>query len=149
MEHLITPTEFFNCGLPVSDDITTAEVDFAVNTVEQYFIVPFLGDLFGEILDCESGSTYWDILNAPDGLKMAMFHLTFAYLVYDKIRLTRYSSVIKNDEHSTDPSFADVKKISNLHWEIGFSFLLKICEKLSIDTKAIQRNDLIFNELVY
>jgi len=147
MYHIITTDEFFNCGLPVSDDITSAEVEFAVNTVEQYFLYPYLKELLSDII--ENPTQYEDVLEAADGLKQALYHLTFAYLIYDKIRLTRYSSVIKNDEHSTDPAFSQVRDIASTHWEIGTSFLLRDCEKLEIDIKKVKRNDLIFNELSY
>ena len=147
MEHIITATEFYNSGLPVSDDITTAEIEFATNTVEQYFVKPFLDDLLATIV--ANPTQYSDVLNAPDGLKQTMFHLVFAYMVYDKIRLTRYSSVIKNDEHSTDPSFDQLIDISKLHWEIGMSFLRRVCDNCLIDWKSVKRNDLIFNELIY
>lgn len=147
MDHIITYTEFFNSGLPVSNDITDAEVAFAVNTIEMYFLLPYLGDTLSDIL--ANPTQYADVLNANNGLKQMMYHLTFAYMIYDKVRLTRFSSVIKNDEHSTDPSFSQLTSIASMHWEIGFEFLRRCCEKLSIDWKAVKRNDFIFNELIY
>lgn len=147
MDHIITYTEFFNSGLPVSDDITEAEVKFAVNTIEMYFLLPYLGDTLSDIL--ANPTNYSDVLNAPNGLKQMMYHLTFAYMIYDKVRLTRYSSVIKNDEHSTDPSYSQLMSIASFHWEIGIDFLRRCCETLLIDWKKVVRNDFIFNELVY
>lgn len=147
MEHIITADEFFNSGLPVSSDVTASEITFAVNTIEYYFIEPFLGDTLADIL--ANPTQYQAVLNAGNGLKQMMYHLTFAFLLYDKIRLTRFSSVIKNDEHSTDPSMSDIKAVASMHWEIGYSFLRSCCDTLSIDYKNVQRNDLIFNESIY
>lgn len=147
MSHLITASEFFDCGLPVSDDIRDAEIEFATNTIEQYMLVPFLGDLLATVIN--EPSEYTDILNAPDGLKQTMYHFVFAYLLYDRIRLTRFSSVIKNDEHSTDPSSKDIMDLAKMHWEIATVYLLRNCEKLNISISEVKRNDLMFNELLY
>lgn len=147
MSHLITPEEFMNCGLPVSDDIRDAEIEFATNTIEQYMLVPFFGDLLSTIIN--DPSEYTDILEAPDGLKQTMYHFVFAYLLYDRIRLTRFSSVVKNDEHSTDPSSKDIMDLAKMHWEIGTVYLIRNSEKLDIKVSEVKRNDLMFNELLY
>lgn len=147
MNHLISATEFFNCGLPVSDDITEEEVEFAVNTIEQYCLYPYFQDQLALIID--NPTTYASILNAPYGMKQMMYHLVFAYMIYDKVRLTRYSSVIKNDEHSTDPSMKDLLEICKMHWEVGRDFMRRCCLELELGWDGVCRNDFIFNELLY
>lgn len=147
MEHTITAEEFFNSGLPVSDDIRSEEVDFSINTVEQFFVKQYLGETFNAII--ADPSTYSDILNAPDGLKQAMYQLVFGYMLYTNIRLTRYASVIKDDEHSTGPSMKDLLEMSRLYWETGTVFLYRVCKSFDIDPTKVKRNDFIFNELLY
>lgn len=147
MDHLISSSEFFESGLPVSDDILSNEVLQAVNTIEQYILYPYLGDTLAGILG--HPENYVEIFNAPYGLKQMMYHFTFAYLLIDKIRLTRYSSVIKNDNHSTDPGFSELKTTASWHWEIARSYLQRICNDLGIDWTVVSRNDTILNELIY
>lgn len=148
MPNIITAQDFFDCGLPVSTDITEQEVTFAVTSVEQFYIVPRVGDLkWAQLI--EHPTDYDVAINGGTtlaGLKMAEYHLVFSYLLYDRMRLTRYSSVVKNDEHSTDPSLKDTLEISRFHWEQGEVFLRDVLKYLQIEDKGVH-NNLIFGEL--
>lgn len=148
--NIITAQGFFDCGLPVSTDITEQEVTFAITSVEQFYVVPRIGGLkWAQLI--EHPTDYDTAINGGTtlaGLKIAEYHLVFAYLLYDKMRLTRYSSVIKNDEHSTDPSREDVLEISKFHWEQGEVFLRDVLKYLQIEDKGC-KNNLLFNELIY
>lgn len=148
MEHIITPIELLDSGLPVSDDITDQEIEFAIHTIEEYVVRPYItSDALNGILGEET--EYDGILPK---LQDAMYHLVFAYLMYDRIRLTRYSSVIKNDEHSTDPSEKDLREVCTMHSEIGVRFLMDCAELLANVIEHYKKgklNGFIFNELLF
>ena len=147
--NIITAQDFFDSGLPVSTDITEQEVTFAITSVEQFYVVPRIGDLqWAQLI--EHPTDYDTAINGGTtlaGLKMAEYHLVFAYLLYDKIRLTRYSSVIKNDEHSTDPSLKDVRDLASFHLEQGEWFLRGVLKFLQIEDTGV-RNNYVFGELL-
>lgn len=148
MDSFITYTEFFASGMPVSDDISSDEVTQSIKTVELFFVKSVLGaDLYAGMLADPAG--YSDEINgAPGfaGLKQAMYHLVFAYMLYDNIRLTRYTSVIKDDERSDKPSKDDLREVAAQHWEIGMSFVYEVAEKLHVDLLK-RHNNMIFCEL--
>ncbi len=149
---IITAQYFLESGLPTSDDIREAEVELAIRTVEQAIVKPRLGaDLYSAILSDDSHQ-YDEAVDGSDdvaGLKLAELHLVFAYLLYDRTRLVRYSSVVKNDEHSENPSRSDVLASSKNHWEIGWMFLEDVCEFLAVPKAVMECNNLIFGELMY
>ena len=85
--------------------------------------------------------------NTVAGLKTAIEHLVYAYLLWDRTRLTRYTSVLKNDEHSTEPNSADLYQICKAHYEMGITFVLEVCEFLHLIPNQTS-NHLIFSELM-
>ena len=145
----ITATEFMNSGLGVSTDITDPEIEMAIKTVEQFYVKPVFGDETWSNI-CQHPASYAEMISGTDtlaGLKAAEYHLVFAYMLYDNVRLTRYASVIKNDEHSNEPSREDLLKAAAYHWEIGSTFVLECSKFIGIE-KPKQLNNLIFNELL-
>lgn len=148
---LIDATYFLESGLPTSDDIREAEVELAIRTVEQAVVKERLGaTLWTAILaDPEQYSEAVDGSDGVAGLKLAELHLAFSYLLYDRTRLVRYASVVKNDEHSENPSRADVLAAARQHWELGELFLDECCKFLEVEPSKEVRTDLIFNELLY
>lgn len=148
---IITAQYFLESGLPTSDDIREAEVELAIRTVEQAIVKPRLGaELYTAIMaDPEQYDEAVDGSDDVAGLKLAELHLVFAYLLYDRTRLVRYSSVVKNDEHSENPSRSDVLASSKNHWEIGWMFLEDVCEFLAVPKAVMECNNLIFGELMY
>lgn len=146
---IITANDFINSGLPTSTDITTSEIDFAIKNIELYMVKSYLTDtIYNSIIETPQNYTqYIDGTTTIGGLKLAEYHLVFSYLLYDKIRLTRYSSVIKNDENSTDPAFSEVFELAQYHWNFGLHFLKEVCMGLNVLTDETY-NDLIFSELI-
>ena len=149
---IINAQYFLESGLPTSDDIREDEVTLAIRTVEQAIVKPRLGaDLYSAIL-ADSAHQYDEAVDGSDevaGLKLAELHLVFSYLLYDRTRLVRYSSVIKIDERSDVPSMRDVLAAARQHWELGELFLDECCRFLEVEPSKEVRTDLIFNELLY
>lgn len=146
---ILDVTTFFDCGLPTSNDLSTQEVDFSIKTVEFYIVKSILGaETYSNIVDYPV--TYEDAINGTNtiaGLKTAIGHLVYAYMLWDKTRLTRYTTVIKNDEHSTEPTPEALFQICKAHYEIGIAFLLEVCEFLDLTPNPIC-NNLVFGELI-
>lgn len=147
---IITAQEFLDAGLPVAYDIPVNEIDFAIRTVEQYMLRPIFHDnLWSEIVN--NPDDYGDTINGNDtmlGLKDAEYHLVFAYLLWDRVRLTRFGDHVKQSDESTTPSRDDIMTQAKVHWEIGTSAAYE-CAKYN-HVKHVRRvNDLIFGELYY
>lgn len=115
-----------NSGLPVSDDIRDEEVTFAIKTVEKNYIRPLVGaELYKAMV--QNPTEYTNLLNETtdtNGIRHAEYEMVFAILLYDRFRLTRYSTVIKDDEHSTDPSEGDIMSLCSLHWESALTNII-------------------------
>lgn len=148
---ILSYTDFFNSGLPTSSDISQSEIEFAVKTIEQTIVRPYLTTAkYIDIID--NPSAYTSALNGTSslaGLKFAECNLVFAYLLMYKYRLTRYSSVIKSDEHSTDIDYGTLLQIARQYWEIGIIHLREVCDVLGVEYNSKNMNSLIFGELYY
>lgn len=148
---MITYEEFLNSGLPVSDDIPAAEVSFAIDTVTHYIIRPQLGDaLYAEMLADDtfknkilSGGV--EAGKAFAGLRAAYYHLTFAYLVYNSYRLTRFGTVEKTSEESFQVPTEDRYFLSKRHAEIAQQYINEIKEAYNIKSD----NQNTFNSLLW
>ena len=125
---LITSYELINSGVPMSDDIRQEEIDFAIKTVELTYLKPIVTpDYYSTLTTSTLSDDDYKVVNGDGsvaGLKDALCHLVWAYLTYDRLRLTRYSTVIKDDEHSTDPSEDEIMSLCSLHWEIGLTMVI-------------------------
>lgn len=148
---ILDSNTFIYSGLPVASDITSEEVEFAIKNVEHAIVKPRLGvDLYADIV--ENPSDYTEAVNGSNtvgGLLLAEENLVFAYLLYTKIRLTRYSTVVKDDEHSAEPALKDLLAFSKNYWETGFMLLDEVCEFLQIPASENTLNNLIFGELMF
>lgn len=124
--YLITADDFLNSGLPVSDDIRHEEVEFAISTVERNYIKPFIGEeLYAEIV--ANPLEYESLLDETDttnGIRHAECEMVFAWMLYDRMRLTRYTTVVKDDEHSENPSKDEIMDLCSTHWEIGLTAVI-------------------------
>lgn len=121
MATLLNTNEFLNSGMPVSDDIRTAEVSASIQTVELAYLKPFLtADLYNAML-----SNTYENVNLKNSVKFAEQHLVFSYMLFDRMRLTRYTAVIKDDEHSKDPDENDIMNICSMHWEQGLQLIVQ------------------------
>ena len=147
---ICSATYLMDCGLPISSDISERELEYATRTVEQFYVKPMLGgELYADI-DTNTTHQYDDIIHGTSelaGLELAISHLTFAYLIYDNTRLTRYSSVVKDSDESENQSREDLLAISKHHWEIGCSFVIEVCKFLQIKAPK-SYNNMIFSELI-
>ena len=143
----LTIEEFLNGGLPVSDDISTYEVEEAISMVEDYFIRPRLTDEHFIELEAYNDQTEQDpeddeyiLINggAIDnkryaGLKKAEKYLVFAWLGVNMNRLTRYSTVEKNSEYSKSANTDNLERQMRLNHEIGEQFLKEVMSYYNID----------------
>lgn len=148
---MICTSQFLiDCGLPISNDISEREIEYAIKTVEQFYVKPMIGsELYSDIVS-DTTHQYDDIIHGTSelaGLELAISHLVFGYMIYDNTRLTRYSSVVKDSDESTKPSREDLLAVAKHHWEIGCSFVIEVCRFLQIETPKAN-NNLIFSELL-
>lgn len=147
---LITINELLDSGLPISDEISDAKLMYAINTAELYIIKPRLGDQkYLEILDQpseyaavinggvvereEHGETKYYYLN---GLKRAMYELSFAYLLFNDITATIFGSVRKKDDYSTNVGREDLFLAAKMHYEIGLAYIKEVTNWLGINNEG-------------
>lgn len=147
---ILTAQEFLDSGLPIASDITETEAAMSINTVEQFYMRPRIGDL--KWADMVTNPTEYETAIEGGvtlaGLKQAEMHLVYAWCLYDRYRVTRYTTVVKNDEHSADPSKDEIMDVAKQHWEIGEVFVRELLKYLQIKDNGC-RNNLIFDELLY
>lgn len=142
----LTTEEFLNGGLPVSDDISTYEVEEAISMVEDYFIRPRLTDENFIELEAYNDQTEQDpeddeyiLINGGTidtkryaGLKKAEKYLVFAWLGVNMNRLTRYSTVEKDSEYSKSANTDNLERQMRLNHEIGEQFLKEVMSYYNI-----------------
>lgn len=146
---LITVDEFLNSGMPVSDDIRYEEVLQAIESTEEFFLKERIGDsLYISLLEDPTTEENEVLLNGGTiqdrhvaGVKQALFHGVFAYMLVDSIRLTRYSSVEKDSEYSKNTTEADRMESARRHWNMMMAFVKDIQDVMVIPYK-IGQNDL-------
>lgn len=141
--YLITADDFLNSGLPVSDDIRTEEVEFAISTVERNYLKPFIGaELYAELVsDPLEYETLLDETDTTNGIRHAEYEMVFAWMLFDRMRLTRYTAVVKDDEHSKDPSEQDIMSICSMHWENALTTIIDtlVSNSLEPETKIVNQ----------
>ena len=146
---ICTPNDIFNSGLPISTDIREEEVSLAIKTVSQFYLKNAIGaELYAAIMQ-DTTHQYDDIVLGTDtlaGLRLALEHGVFAYLLYDTIRATRYGGVAKRSDESENPKREDILALSKHHWEICEVFVREVAESLQIEMPK-GTNNFIFNEL--
>lgn len=149
--YLITADDFLNSGLPVSDDIRPEEVEFAISTVERNYLKPFIGaELYAELVsDPLEYETLLDETDTTNGIRHAECEMVFAWMLYDRMRLTRYSAVIKDDEHSSDPSESDIMSICSMHWENAMSSIIDTLVSNSLEPSTELTPQPPFMELAF
>jgi len=151
MANFITYTEFLNSGLPVSDDISQYEVEFSINSTEEFYVKPALTD-----------ENYLALLEDPTnvmvtggtedgkhyaGIKQAMYHLVFAWMIVNDYRVTRYSTVEKNSEYSKSTDSEKLELLAKRHWEMGEAFLREVQDHYNIDHHNDRNN--LFTTLLW
>lgn len=145
----ITPTYFLDSGVPVSSDISETEVSLGIKTCEQFYVKPRLGvEKYADML--ENPTQYAEIINGNDtigGIKLMETHLVYAYMLYDMMRLTRYSSVVKKSDESEAPRREDILALAKHHYEIADALMREIMNFLQIKIEPYY-NSFIFGELI-
>lgn len=138
----LTAEDFLNGGLPVSDDISTYEVDEAISMVEEYLIKPRLTDenfieleAYNDLPATEQdpNDDEYILINGGvidnkryAGLKKAEKYLVFAWMGVNMNRLTRFSTVEKTSEYSKSAAQENLERQFRLNHEIGEQFLREI-----------------------
>lgn len=140
---ILSVAEFLACGLPVSSDISEADVENCIFTVEEYYLKPRITDenyidLLTEPTEetnaiLISGGTMTDEVKHFAGLKKGICYLTFAYMMANNYRVTRYSTVEKNSEFSRSVSRADLLDMARTNWEIGEQFVREVVDFYGIE----------------
>lgn len=131
---LISYSEFIDSGMPVSTDISQIEVEAAIQAVTNFYIKPLIGDEnLLDLLNNPTDETNKILLKGGEldgklytGLQTAMYHLVFAYMLMDGLRITRYSSVEKDSEYSKSVSRKDLYNQGRVHWDIGDAFVKEV-----------------------
>lgn len=151
MANFITYEEFLNSGLPVSDDISQYEVEFSINSTEEFYLKPALTD-----------ENYLALLEDPTnvmvtggtedgkhyaGIKQAMYHLVFAWMIVNDYRVTRYSTVEKNSEYSKSTDSEKLELLAKRHWEMGEAFIREVQDHYNLDHHNDRSN--LFSTLLW
>lgn len=147
---ILTPTYFLDCGLPLSSDISEQEVSLAIKTFEQFSLKSLIGSETYAAICANDEHEYDDVIHGTDtiaGLELAIAHGVFAEMLYDMMRLTRYSSVVKRSDESEAPKRDDILALAKQHSEISLAFILEVCDFLQIEPNK-NHNSFIFNELL-
>lgn len=152
---LISVQEFLDSGLRVSSDVTEKEIEFAINTCENFYVKNRLTqDHYNDLLNNQTtepnktlliGGTIDGVTYA--GVKAAEFHLCYAYLMTDNMRVTRYSTMEKNSEFSKNSNREDILEQARLHWNVGISFLNEVMTYYNLETEHNNGNNLF--ETIY
>lgn len=154
---LITYNDFINSGMPVSSDISEYEVEASIIAVEEFFLKPRITD-----------ENYIDLLQNPlvgdnptilaggiidnkkyVGIKRALYHLVFAYMLSNGYRVTRYSAVEKQSEFSVIPDREDLLEQAKQQWEIGTAFVDEIMLYYGLDPEDNSQNNLGLEPLLW
>lgn len=147
---LLTYTEFLDSGVRISNDISQSELEFAIKTVEQFYLKPALTDTHYIELDnnqtTEPNKTLLKggVIDGKQyaGLKDALCHLVYAYLSTEQQRITRYSTVNKDSEYSKTTDRDDILEQARVHWDIGMSFVQEVIGYYGLDTTHNRTNNL-------
>ncbi len=147
---ILSYNDFIDSGVRISSDVSQSEIEFAIKTIENFYLKPALTDehyieldtnptvepnktlIKGGVIDGKSYS----------GLKHALCHLVYGYLMTEQQRVTRYSTVDKNSEFSKNTDREDILEQGRTHWNIGMSFVQEVMVYYGIDTTHNRTNNL-------
>lgn len=141
---LISYSDFIDSGMPVSSDISQIEVEAAIQAVTNFYIKSLIGDEnLLDLLNNPTDETNKILLEGGEldgklyaGLQPAMYHLVFAYMIMDSLRITRYSSVEKDSEYSKSVLRKDLYNQGRVHWDIGDTFVKEIVNYYGLDANC-------------
>lgn len=132
---ILTSTDILNSGLPISDDISSNEIENAISVAELYWLKSLIGDEQYINLDEDpiseqnylllNGGKYTSIKYLA-GIKKALINYTFSYLLLNNIRATRYGSVYKTDEYSENVKPNNLQFNSRYYREIAEAYIQEL-----------------------
>lgn len=157
---ILTYNDFIDSGMPTSNDIQQLEIEAAILTVEEFYLRKKLTDaIYVDLLNNPTTEPNKTLINGGNiiidgvptryaGLKKAIAHLVFAYMLMDGYRLTRYGSVEKSSEYSIVVDRENLEDSARRHWYVGMDFVKEVMTYFNLDTTVNNTNDL-FNTLLY
>lgn len=147
MNTIISVNDILNSGLRISSDINDQVIKFCIETVERCYVVDEF-PMYQEVLT--NPSQHQDILNGTDehpSLKSAICLQVHAYLLYDTFCSTRFGTVEKYADESSNPKLEAIKQLSMVKWEAGMIMIRKINKYYNLDTRGLTHNSCLFSEL--
>lgn len=153
---IITIDELLSCGLQISEELSNERLQMAIYTAEQYVVRPRLGDdMYLAVTD--DPDTYYEVINGGTvtkddkqivlaGLKQAMYHLVYAFLLRDNLTVTVFSSVRKTDEYSENVGDDKILAVGMHHGEIGLWYLKEVTDYFGIKNEAKHLPNSYFSE---
>lgn len=153
---LITVEDFIDSGLKISNDVSDKEISFAIKTIEYFYLKERLTDAnYISLSTNPTESINYILLNGGviddkvyGGLKYALCHLVYAYLMSENMRITRYSTVEKKSEFSNNSQREDILEQARMHMSIGDAAVREVMDYYQLDsTHNIQNN--LFETIIY
>lgn len=153
---ILSYNDFIDSGVRISSDISQSEIEFAISTVEHFYLKPAITD--EHYIDIDTNPTTepnktlikGGVIDGKSyaGLKHALCHLVYGYLMTEQQRVTRYSTVDKNSEFSKNTDREDILEQGRLHWTIGQASVAEVQTYFGIDTTHNSKNNL-FETILY
>lgn len=155
---IITIDELLGCGLQISEELSNERLQMAIYTAEQYVVKPRLGDEMYLAITDDPESYYYvingGIVTKDDkdiylaGLKQAMYHLAYAFLLRDNLVVTVFSTVRKTDEYSENVGDDKILAVGMQHGEIGLWYLKEVTDYLGIKNENKNLPNSYFSEFL-
>lgn len=143
---IITIDDLLNSGLDVSAEITSEKLALAIGTAENFVVKPRLGKLYSSIVNDPDG--YYNLINGGawtvnleyttktyqlTGLKSAILHLAYAFLLRQNISATTFGSVMKKDDYSVNAAEPELHNLARFHTTVGMAYLNEVMDAYGID----------------
>lgn len=156
---LITINQLLESGLDISEEINQNKLSLAIATAEDFIIRPRMGELFNNIV--ADPTAYSELINGGNitinndmttrtvyvrGLKYAIFHIAYSYLLKSNLSVTSFGTVEKKDDYSNNVKINDIDNLARLHFEIGLSYVRDITDAYGIVSNVPLNN--FFEELL-
>lgn len=141
---ILTKSDFLAMGFKVSDD---ESLELAIREAEMYYIKDILTDEIYIRCQTEQTSEMEIILNGGTignkvyaGLKYAIAHISFAFLLRQNVNATRMGSVMKASEYSDQADSETLFEVIRHNIALGKAALREICEYFSVDPDRTTNN---------
>lgn len=132
---ILTVEDLIDSGLKVSVDSKNAQL--AIEDAELFYVKSVLGDSnyihFNEPV--EEGSDDWKIIHGGvvndifvPGLKKAISHIAFAFLLRMNVNAVRFGTVKKDDNNSSNVDETTIYSTAKHHFTIGKAYLKNTCQ---------------------